>query len=509
MEVPDAAASGVRHVEGHQEKLRRRLAWLSLAAAGLGLLSITILVGAVVVASRARGDTDVGYVPLRIPFRPSVPLLIAAVAGAAAVITAFTALHTAAAIRVLARDRRIPAVSKAAREIRGEILSPAGAAMLQLNLMPELPTSALPHDRTAALRITVLIPAHNEEATIVAALTSLKEQTRRPEKVIVVADNCTDNTAEVAKANGAEVFTTVDNTQKKAGGLNQALAAILPNTDGRDVVMVMDADTIIVPEFLHTGLSRLEAEPDLIAVGGVFYGEEGAGLVGQLQRNEYTRYQRHISRRKGKVFVLTGTASLFRAYALQAVADARGRFIPGDPGHVYDTLALTEDNEMTLALKTLGARMVSPMQCRVTTEVMPTWRRLWRQRMRWQRGALENIGAYGLTPTTMLYWGQQIGIGYGTIALNSYLIMLLITFLAADVIELAWIWLWAAAIFMLERTVTVWRIGWRGRAIAVPLFIEMVYDLILQAVFVKSLFDIATGRADGWDHGPAPEEVGP
>ena len=56
--------------------------------------------------------------------------------------------------------------------------------------------------------------------------------------------------------------------------------------------MVMDADSVIVPEFLETAMGRLEADPDLIAVGGVFYGEDGSGLVGQLQRNEYTRYQR-------------------------------------------------------------------------------------------------------------------------------------------------------------------------------------------------------------------------
>ena len=76
--------------------------------------------------------------------------------------------------------------------------------------------------------------------------------------------------------------------------------------------------------------------------------------------------------------------------------------------------------------------MISPMQCRVVTEVMPTLRALWRQRMRWQRGALENIGAYGLTRTTLRYWLQQLGIGYGTIALNAYLLLMLITLLAAD-----------------------------------------------------------------------------
>jgi cellulose synthase/poly-beta-1,6-N-acetylglucosamine synthase-like glycosyltransferase len=227
----------------------------------------------------------------------------------------------------------------------------------------------------------VLLPAHDEEVTIVGALASLAAQTRPPDRVIVVADNCTDDTAGVARASGAEVFTTQENTERKAGALNQALAAILPSTERHDVVMVMDADTVIVPEFLATATARLEADPDLIAVGGVFYGDEGGSLVGQLQRNEYTRYQRYISRRRGKVFVLTGTASMFRAYALRAVAEARGTLIPGVPGTYYDTLALTEDNEMTLALKTLGARMVSPMQCRTITEVMPTWSLLWRQRM--------------------------------------------------------------------------------------------------------------------------------
>jgi poly-beta-1,6-N-acetyl-D-glucosamine synthase len=249
-------------------------------------------------------------------------------------------------------------------------------------------------------------------------------------------------------------------------------------------------------------MGRLDEDPDLIAVGGVFYGEHGAGLVGQLQRNEYTRYQRHISRRLGKVFVLTGTASLFRAYALKAVAESRGQLLPGDAGGVYDTLALTEDNEMTLSLKTLGAKMVSPMECHVITEVMPNWRALWRQRMRWQRGALENIGAYGLTRATFRYWFQQIGIGYGTIALNAYLLLMLITLLAADGIRFAWFWLAVGSIFIVERVVTVWAAGWKARLLALPLVIEIAYDLVLQAVYVKSLVDIASGRKAGWNYVP-------
>ena len=86
---------------------------------------------------------------------------------------------------------------------------------------------------------------------------------------------------------------------------------------------------------------------------------------------------------------------MFRSRALKTVAESRGTLLPGHYADVYDTEALTEDNELTIALKSLGALMISPDRCRVVTEVMPTWRALWHQRLRWQRGALENPGAYG------------------------------------------------------------------------------------------------------------------
>jgi biofilm PGA synthesis N-glycosyltransferase PgaC len=490
---------------------RQRVAWLSLIAVVLGGLTLAFLLLAGWIALGKGSPGTVGLLPLGISYNvPAVSLLIAALFGAAAFFVGFAAIETAAAMRVLARDRRIPApLPRTARRLRSHVLNPVGVAALGLDRKPQMPATALPAptasteaDVESALRLTVLVPAYDEALTIGRTLQSLWGQTRPPDRVLVVADNCTDDTAAIAIAHGADVVTTIDNVDKKAGGLNQALSALLPTADRRDVVMVMDADSIIVAEFLASALARLEDDSELIAVGGVFYGEDGGGLIGQLQRNEFTRYQRYVSRRHGKVFVLTGTASLFRAYALQAVADARGTLIPGNAGQVYDTLALTEDNELTLALKTLGAKMVSPMQCRTVTEVMPTWRALWRQRMRWERGALENVGAYGLTRTTLIYWLQQLGIGYGTIALNAYLLLMLITVLAADGFHILWFWAAMGSIFVIERIVTVWAVGWRGRAIALPLVIEIGYDLVLQAVFVKSLIDIATGRASGWNHVP-------
>ena len=199
------------------------------------------------------------------------------------------------------------------------------------------------------------------------------------------------------------------------------------------------------------------------------------------------------------MFVLTGTASVFRADALAAVAAARGSELPGVAGDVYDTFSLTEDNELTIALKTLGARMVSPRGCRVTTELMPTWRDLWHQRQRWQRGALENIGMYGMSSATARYWTQQVALGYGVLALAAYLAITVLAYIAFGVFTVVVFWALIGALFTVERTVTVWPGGWRARLLAAPLLIELVYATFLQFVYVKSLIDIALGRSKQWN----------
>jgi cellulose synthase/poly-beta-1,6-N-acetylglucosamine synthase-like glycosyltransferase len=200
------------------------------------------------------------------------------------------------------------------------------------------------------------------------------------------------------------------------------------------------------------------------------------------------------------VFVLTGTASLFRPRALRAVADRRGRSIPGVHGDVYDTAALTEDNELTIALKSLGALMVSPRECTVVTELMPTWRLLWHQRLRWQRGALENLGAYGITPQTFRYWAQQLAIGYGVFALWSYFLLLLIMLFASDHWVWFTFWIGLGAIFLVERLVTAWKGGWRARLVAMLIFPELFFDAFLQICFVKGVLDLSLGRTARWTH---------
>lgn len=353
-------------------------------------------------------------------------------------------------------------------------------------------------------QITALVPAHDEEHSLPETLASLRAQDPPPDRIVVIADRCTDGTAAVARAAGVEVLTTVDNADRKAGALDQALGPLLPALTDDDLVLVVDADSALVPGFLATAVARLAADPGTGAVGGVFTGRAGGGLVGALQRNEYARYAREVGRRRGVARVLTGTATLFRARVLREVAVARGRTLPGRPGAVYDPAALTEDNEITLAIRTLGHRTVSPRECVVVTEVMTTWADLWRQRLRWQRGALENLRSYGLTRVTAPYVVRQAAMYAGIVAVALFLLATALFALRGDLGPPRGPWLGVTALFVVERVVTVRRRGVRAMLLAAPVVVEFSYDLVQQAVFLRAAADLLARRAAGWHHAPVP-----
>jgi hypothetical protein len=156
------------------------------------------------------------------------------------------------------------------------------------------------------------------------------------------------------------------------------------------------------------------------------------------------------------VLVLTGTATLFSARTLRHVARARAAgVLPGSAAQVYDTKVLTEDNELTLALLHLGYGVISPKGCRLTTEVMESWRDLYRQRLRWKRGALENLRDYGLTRVTLSYWWRQLVTFVGVVVTATYLLSLAWSFAVEGAIHLHPLWLAVTGVFVAERVVTV------------------------------------------------------
>lgn len=367
-------------------------------------------------------------------------------------------------------------------------------------------TTARHGTRTASSKGTVrpvgplvaLLPAHDEEASLGAALDSLRSQTRPPDRIVVVADNCTDRTVEIARAHGVEVHETVDNSNKKAGALNQVLELLMPTLGDHAQVLVMDADCTLDPEFLAVARANLR-DGALGGCGGTFRGGPGGGLVGTFQRNEYARYERDVRRLRGKALVLTGTASVFPVSVLREVVAARrdGRLPDrSGAGSVYDLRVLTEDNELSLALLHLGYDILAPAACTLETEVMPTWRTLADQRLRWKRGAIENLVDYGWTPVTRRYWGRQALSLLGVLATLLYVGSLVAAVGVGFAIHPFWLAL--TGVFALERVVTVRSRGLRQMALAAPVVIEFVFDIFLQAVQARAFAQAFLGTERKW-----------
>jgi len=92
--------------------------------------------------------------------------------------------------------------------------------------------------------IVVLIPAHNESGTIKYTLESISKQLPENSRILVVADNCTDDTATIADTHGAEVIERTDLEHRGKGfALDFGIKHIVNNKP--DVVIIIDADCLV------------------------------------------------------------------------------------------------------------------------------------------------------------------------------------------------------------------------------------------------------------------------
>ncbi|MES2193632.1 MAG: glycosyltransferase family 2 protein [Pseudomonadota bacterium] len=99
----------------------------------------------------------------------------------------------------------------------------------------------------ASRRVAVIVPAHDESTGIVPTIADIKPQLNANDRLIVVADNCTDDTAAVAKAAGAEVIVRNDLDRIGKGyALGWGITHI--SADPPDFVIFIDADCRIEPD---------------------------------------------------------------------------------------------------------------------------------------------------------------------------------------------------------------------------------------------------------------------
>lgn len=114
-----------------------------------------------------------------------------------------------------------------------------------------LPVRSKKHVEAERLGLVVLIPAHNESAVISDTLASIMPQLQEGDRVLVVADNCTDDTAVIAASMGATVLERHDD-EERGKGFALAYGIEMLHKQPPEVLMMVDADCIFTQGSIDT-----------------------------------------------------------------------------------------------------------------------------------------------------------------------------------------------------------------------------------------------------------------
>jgi len=227
----------------------------------------------------------------------------------------------------------------------------------------------------------VLIPAHNEGVNLIPTLKSAGSQLSAGDRILVVADNCTDDTASIARSHGVEV---VERSDPNCRGKGYALAfgrKALRN-DPPDVVVVLDADCTLGPDALLRLSTEAVATQRPAQAAYRMVAPEQAGPDRQVAAFAFlvkNVIRPSGLRRFGQSCLLTGTGMAF-PWAVYRDANLAH-------GHIVEDLGLTVD----LALA--GHPPVFVPEADVRGEFPNDDAAASTQRRRWEHGHLSVIRA--------------------------------------------------------------------------------------------------------------------
>ena len=346
-------------------------------------------------------------------------------------------------------------------------------------------------------RTVVLIPAHNEEEQIAAAIESVLAQTYRPDLVVVAADNCTDRTVEIAREFPVVVFETVDNTDRKAGALNQAWARYCQ--DARFVV-TMDADTILDPHCIERMRQQMCREHGIGGICGRPLNKvPPAGMswwntvLWHLLALDFAAYDQTLVRRKYSTEVLGGFGSLFRNAALRDVAKKNGT--------PWVTDSIVEDYRLSLDLRATDWQIRVSPDARAYTDTPVTLRALWRQRLRWSGGTFQEMVREGWQPWTRRNWFAYAGVLFGVILRFVGIFAWALILLLDLPVTLHWFWALPFVIAALDRLVVAIKMRhstWLDYVLAVTVLPMELLTLVGQAWATRSAWLVLRNKPLHW-----------
>lgn len=337
------------------------------------------------------------------------------------------------------------------------------------------------------MNIVCLVPAHNEEKSIEQTVLALLLQNRKPDKIVVLADNCTDNTVQKASGYGRHVTVveTVDNKYKKSGALNYGWRNYCQNAD---IVVCLDADTILPPNAIGDWEKEMKTKPELGGSSSKFTMQD-PGILTRLQKAEFSKWT-DTSLRRGYTTVLAGTGCAIRNAALKKVGTKEGPWC-------YDSQV--EDFKLTYEVRKLGFKCHVSPTVRAYTDSMKSIKTLWNQRMKWQVGTVEDLMSIGFNKLTMLDWSQQ---ALGMVAALSRVLwaVVMIVSIAMGVFRLQPLWLLMPLLFVANDLKAANRIphkDWKDMLLAGLLVPQEIFCWMRAGWFMKAWYDVLVGKLTG------------
>ncbi|AKQ54971.1 glycosyltransferase family 2 protein [Bordetella hinzii] len=265
------------------------------------------------------------------------------------------------------------------------IALPVTAATLYLGLLTLLSARLpRPQPRRRDMRFDILVPAHNETAVIERTVRSLAaiDWPREHYRIVVIADNCTDNTAALARAAGAEVIER-HNPEQRGKGYALEFGIARSAADGfAHAVAVIDADTEVTPNLLAACAARIEQGAEVMQVH-----------YGVLNPDDSWR-TRIITIAYGAFHAVRGRARerLHASNGLRGngmcMTHALLREVP------FNIHSMAEDVEYGIVLGLAGRRVVYIDEASADAELVASERGSRTQRQRWEGGRLAVLKAY-------------------------------------------------------------------------------------------------------------------
>jgi cellulose synthase/poly-beta-1,6-N-acetylglucosamine synthase-like glycosyltransferase len=240
-------------------------------------------------------------------------------------------------------------------------------------------------DRIPIRRLAIVVPAHDEIASIAACVRSLsrcdRPATLDAADIIVIADNCTDQTAELASRAGARVIERHD-SQRRGKGFALQFAFVKLLGEGFDAILVVDADTVVDPNLLTEVVRIFDQGADGIQARylPLDVTESPRARLRNIALTAFN-FLRPLARdRLGMSCGITGNGFALRRETLEAVP--------------YKADSIVEDLEYHVSIVRAGLRIRFASATTVRAPVPVGGVAARTQRARWEGGRARMIGKY-------------------------------------------------------------------------------------------------------------------